>query len=320
MGCACSAPNRGNETTRRTRSTAFGNRSNTIPKEGDDSQRSARNGGEGDTKISEEYHHDSINLQPTKGGSMLLDSKGKAAIMEQQAPPLATMATAIPLLWQPGTAITRPSDTRETQLTYIPTSDGRYLRLCYGAMSHQGYTTRRSGKVNQDSWIIAPSLRGDPQSFLMAVFDGHGPKGEDASHYCAVHLATLLQAQPDFQYDPFHALRSSFEPLHQGYIRSAAAAQKAGLHADPNVSGTAAITVFIQGNKFACANVGDSRAVMFLEPQSTADATKTASVAADTKRTAETSPVSMSKHVNQDGQQASNRSSDTTLTDRKSVV
>lgn len=196
---------------------------------------------------------------------MVLESKDKVTSLTLESPLIATEATSIPLLWQPGTDIIRPTDTVSTQLTYIALPNGRYLRLSYGAMSCQGRTVRRGGKANQDSWVIAPSLGGNDQSFLMGVFDGHGPKGEDASHYCAVHLSSLIQAQPDFEQNVFRALRSSFEPLHEGYIRAAAAAHKSGLHADPSVSGTTAITVLLHGNKFACANVGDSRAVMFSE-------------------------------------------------------
>jgi hypothetical protein len=56
--------------------------------------------------------------------------------------------------------------------------------LACRCFSEQGRSPKPPVKPNQDSFVALEALGNNPQMALFGVFDGHGPKGEDASNYC----------------------------------------------------------------------------------------------------------------------------------------
>lgn len=175
----------------------------------------------------------------TKGGSYVIGRKYAGA-------------------WEPGDSIARPDNTLETRVVYVPVNETTVLRLAYAAVSEQGRSPRPPHKPNQDSFICMEAPGDDPSLALFAVFDGHGPKGEDASNFCRLNLPDIVVRSPLFPRTPFDALAESFEATHRRFISPEL--QRAGV--DTTVSGSTAIAVMLRGNEFLCANVGDSRAMM----------------------------------------------------------
>lgn len=56
-------------------------------------------------------------------------------------------------------------------------------------VSEQGRSPRPPVKPNQDSFVALAGLGNNPALAVFGVFDGHGPRGEDASNYCrCVHI------------------------------------------------------------------------------------------------------------------------------------
>ncbi len=157
--------------------------------------------------------------------------------------------------WEPGSEIERPESTPETQVFYIPLPNGTRLRVSYAATCLHGRSPRPPHKPNQDSFVIAPALGGDPTRAMFAVFDGHGPKGEDASNYCRINIPDLTVRSPSFGTAPFDALTSSFEAAHRKFLANAS--NRTGT--DTQVSGSTAVAVMLRGTEWMCANVGDSR-------------------------------------------------------------
>lgn len=178
--------------------------------------------------------------------------------------------------WEPGTEIVRPDNTATTQVAFLSLPNGNKLQLAWAAVSLQGKSPRPPHKPNQDSYVVSIGLGSDPDQMhgsvagamtngpaggpvaLFAVMDGHGPKGEDVSHYCRINIPDLTVRHPSFLTNPFDALCASFETAHRKYISSATA--RTG--SDAQVSGSTAVAIMLQGKEWVCANVGDSRAAL----------------------------------------------------------
>ena len=62
-------------------------------------------------------------------------------------------------------------------------------------MSLQGRTAKPPFKPNQDSFLAVPHIGSTKSLALFAVFDGHGPAGENAAHYCRVNMADVIVRQ-----------------------------------------------------------------------------------------------------------------------------
>jgi len=139
-----------------------------------------------------------------------------------------------------------------------PLTSSTYLRISYACHSKQGRTPKPPYKPNQDSFIALSSIGNNPQLALFGVFDGHGPRGEEASQFARVNLSDATIRHNNFLHSPFDAFIASFENVHQRFISPAT--QKAGV--DTAVSGTTAITLLFNKDQYICANVGDSRAMI----------------------------------------------------------
>ncbi len=137
----------------------------------------------------------------TKGGSMIIGRK------------------RVGIDWEPGSGPAQPPPgTEDTRVFYITVSPTQVLRISYASQTIQGRSPRPPHKPNQDSFVTMESIGNDPSLALFAVFDGHGPRGEDASNYCRVNLPDICVRQSGFASSPFEALSSSFETLHKRFI------------------------------------------------------------------------------------------------------
>jgi hypothetical protein len=144
-------------------------------------------------------------MTPTLGGSLVVERKGW---MHPEHG------------WAVGQPIDRPRDTKRTVVSYVALpreatgGEECFLRIAWAAVSKQGRGPRPPHKPNQDSFAVAPALGAAPSLFFAAVFDGHGPRGEDASNFARIRLPALTTEAPNFAREPFRALGASFEACH----------------------------------------------------------------------------------------------------------
>ena len=92
------------------------------------------------------------------------------------------------------------------------------LRVFCSAVSIQGRSPHPPHKPNQDSFLCLMRLGNREDTCLWGVFDGHGPRGEDAAHYCRVNLPDVAISRPSFASSPLDAVAGSFEALHKRFI------------------------------------------------------------------------------------------------------
>lgn len=109
--------------------------------------------------------------------------------------------------------------------------------------------------------MICEDFLGDKNSHFFGIADGHGEFGDFCSHYAADMVPRYLEKELGN-----HGGISAFRGPHmeECYIAAFVKANKA-MHKeqfDDSLSGTTAISVFIQGDTLFVANVGDSRAII----------------------------------------------------------
>lgn len=190
-----------------------------------------------------------------KGGSMILFTN--------------RITTGDALDWEPGEPIRRPehsqSDDRiehTTATALADKTDSASFSIRYGFCSEQGHSAAATKqKPNQDSLVVVPRLGDQDTVSLFAVFDGHGPFGEHAAHFCRCKLAKAIQEHHAFTTHPDAALASSFEFVHKELVSHHT--KRAGL--DATVSGTTAVAVVVTGDVLHIANCGDSRGIMVVD-------------------------------------------------------
>lgn len=118
-------------------------------------------------------------------------------------------------MWEIGQPIVRPKMLKSSRRTYVDIGSGRCLRVTYSYSSLQGFSSRPPQKPNQDSLLVCDHVGDRKDLSLFAAFDGHGPKGEVASHFCRVHLEDVMKSSKRFGRDPIAALARSFPKLHK---------------------------------------------------------------------------------------------------------
>lgn len=64
-------------------------------------------------------------------------------------------------------------------------------KITFAYKTLNGKTTQLVDKANQDSLAII-RLPGDPHQAMFSVFDGHGPYGEHASHFCRMEILKMF--------------------------------------------------------------------------------------------------------------------------------
>ena len=108
-------------------------------------------------------------------------------------------------------------------------------------------------KINQDRGLAIYPFLGKENQGLFGVYDGHGRSGEVVSEFVLQNLAPALEEdRATMDVDPGRAMT-------QAYLR---VDEDLAKHVDASVSGTTAVTCFIQDTHLWIANSGDSRAVV----------------------------------------------------------
>jgi len=132
--------------------------------------------------------------------------------------------------------------------------------VLFGYKTIQGRTAMPPRKPNQDS-VVAFRLEGRPDVAVFGVFDGHGPFGEHASHFCRMELhRTMVQVYKDLGNDASHeaVLTEAIRIMHETFIDT----DPSHSGVDPMVSGTTLIVALVVGGEIIVANVGDSRCIL----------------------------------------------------------
>jgi serine/threonine protein phosphatase PrpC len=141
-------------------------------------------------------------------------------------------------------------------LSIRPTINNNCVNRCM-FKTRIGSICGKNKKENQDSFIIYPKLGGNLSNYLFAVCDGHGINGHLISRYLKNHFADFVEESlKEFKDNDLSiqlAFQSAIKKCEEGI---------SGKKIDYYFSGSTIVSVVIQGNLIACANVGDSRAVL----------------------------------------------------------
>ena len=125
----------------------------------------------------------------------------------------------------------------------------------HGVMPGPKGTTSKA-KINQDRGVVCWPFCGSYNMALLAVFDGHGSRGEKASEFCMKRLPEVLEEEYDALLDdPAACLKRAFVAIDEELrLESDHKAHMFG-------SGTTATVAFMRGTAMWVAWVGDSRAI-----------------------------------------------------------
>lgn len=112
-------------------------------------------------------------------------------------------------------------------------------------------------KTNQDSFIVDMAFKGDHSRTLLGVFDGHGLQGHKVSNFLVQNLREVLELPPGDA--PTSEIAISFTDTCHNLHNML----KKCVHIDSKLSGSTGVLVLVEPNRITCANVGDSRAILF---------------------------------------------------------
>lgn len=132
------------------------------------------------------------------------------------------------------------------------------LSLRYACLSQRGRDPDHPSKLNQDCF----GHHFNPSSAFFAVYDGHGPYGEQCSHFVRKKLPTLLKNNIKQQADDLlpvvDVIHSS---LHDAHVDCNEELRKSEIN--DSHSGTTSVGVYINNdNRITISNVGDSRILL----------------------------------------------------------
>ena len=111
-------------------------------------------------------------------------------------------------------------------------------------------------KTNQDRGCVVYPFNGSTSDTLFVVLDGHGEQGDLVSEYVMRQLVTTLEKHAQLSSDPVAALKDSIVKTNTSLMSTSIKYM---------ASGCTCVAVYMQGNTFYVANVGDSRAVVGME-------------------------------------------------------
>ncbi|KAL7542740.1 hypothetical protein ACHAXR_012022 [Thalassiosira sp. AJA248-18] len=130
------------------------------------------------------------------------------------------------------------------------------LSLRYAALSHRGRDPDHPSKPNQDCF----GHHYNQHSAFFAVYDGHGPVGEQCSHFVRSRLPQLLKKGIQTKQSPVSHTDA------QAALFDAHVDVNEELRAEGSIndaySGTTSVGVLIHANEITMCNVGDSRIVL----------------------------------------------------------
>ena len=140
------------------------------------------------------------------------------------------------------------------------------IRLHYAWQTQRGYYPSEPRKKNQDSVLVVEEMAigvADGRPAFFGVFDGHGKYGDKTSNYVRDNIEAFLRDAVGE--DGVVSDVSDGSPFDMAYSAAYETCNQC-LHdnkrIDDSVSGTTAVSAWIQGSTIKVANIGDSRVVV----------------------------------------------------------
>lgn len=140
--------------------------------------------------------------------------------------------------------------------------------FCSLAANTKGGFADDSEKDNQDRYLIKIGIDGDKKCesnrILLGVFDGHGTHGGKISQHINDNFVDILEDHACIQATMNDRIKFNYENEREviklftdTYMRVNNSTNERYVK-EGNLSGSTGVTCFISGNKFYCANIGDS--------------------------------------------------------------
>ena len=137
-----------------------------------------------------------------------------------------------------------------------------------GSYSQAGKSEDGFTKINQDSFLVLQSEYNLKDFNIFCVMDGHGNNGHLVSRYLMKYINLFfknnkkMNASNQNEDSIYHRLKKSDYHILRRLFRHAERDLHKKSKIDANFSGTTCVMVAQIGDRFICANIGDSRAIM----------------------------------------------------------
>ena len=137
-----------------------------------------------------------------------------------------------------------------------------------GSYSQAGKSEDGFTKVNQDSFLVLQSEYNLKDFNIFCVMDGHGNNGHLVSRYLMKYINLFfknnkkMNASNQNEDSIYNRLKKSDYHILRRLFRHAERDLHKKTKIDANFSGTTCVMVAQIGDRFICANIGDSRAIM----------------------------------------------------------
>ena len=137
-----------------------------------------------------------------------------------------------------------------------------------GSYSQAGKSEDGFTKINQDSFLVLQSEYNLKDFNIFCVMDGHGINGHLVSRYLMKYINLFfknnkkMNASNQNEDSIYHRLKKSDYHILRRLFRHAERDLHKKSKIDANFSGTTCVMVAQIGDRFICANIGDSRAIM----------------------------------------------------------
>ena len=137
-----------------------------------------------------------------------------------------------------------------------------------GSYSQAGKSEDGFTKINQDSFLVLQSEYNLKDFNIFCVMDGHGNNGHLVSRYLMKYINLFfknnkkMNASNQNEDSIYHRLKKSDYHILRRLFRHAERDLHKKSKIDANLSGTTCVMVAQIGDRFICANIGDSRAIM----------------------------------------------------------
>ena len=137
-----------------------------------------------------------------------------------------------------------------------------------GSYSQAGKSEDGFTKVNQDSFLVLQTEYNLKDFNIFCVMDGHGINGHLVSRYLMKYINLFfknnkkMNASNSNEDSIYHRLKKSDYHILSRLFRHAERDLHKKTEIDANFSGTTCVMVVQIGDRFICANIGDSRAIM----------------------------------------------------------
>ena len=137
-----------------------------------------------------------------------------------------------------------------------------------GSYSQAGKSEDGFTKINQDSFLVLQSEYNLKDFNIFCVMDGHGNNGHLVSRYLMKYINLFfknnkkMNASNQNEDSIYQRLKKSDYHILRRLFRHAERDLHKKTKIDANFSGTTCVMVAQIGDRFICANIGDSRAIM----------------------------------------------------------